>query len=138
MVFRLGTKGGVISPVYMYNKGKLTPANGKAIDNNVIGTFISNGLTSEKIRYQPECIVFDELGGDIEDRLKKTVAALHRLGCGLCGTIKCFGDYEGAYEVHEDGTVESFWDERWAVHKAETEHLIGELTRRGYAVKKNP
>lgn len=137
MVLRFGTEGGVSSPKYMYNKGKLTPSNGKAIDNNVIGTFISNGLTSEKISYQPECIVFDELGGNIEDRLKEAIAELHRLGYGLSGTIKCFGDYEGAYEVHEDGTVESFWDDRWAVHKASTEYLTEELTRRGYSVSKN-
>lgn len=124
--------------MYVYNVGTIELCGVRKVDNTVIGTFVKNGFHGKQdVEFGERTIRFPEIDGDIEKQLEAVVAELYGLGYPLEGVIRCRGDYdEGAYEVHPDGSVEQFMDNKWAVHNADTEVLIKELTRRGYTVTK--
>ena len=117
----------------MYNKGSIKLLDSRHVDDAVIAAFVKHGFRkSWDVEYSETSVRFPEIEGDIETSLHQVISELYSLGYPFEGEITFHGDYEGAYEVHSDGTIELFSDDKWVIHKVETEFLIEELSSRGY------
>lgn len=126
-----------------YYNGELEILNGRTADEAVRQIFAKRDLnganaTGAAVRYINQFIDFNDMtvGYFLLDDLTAAVAELHALGYQMEGSVTYYGDYDGAYEIKLDGTVEQYDPDDWAVHQYDDAGLIAELERRGYTVTK--
>lgn len=125
-----------------YYNGELEILSGMEADETVRNILKAHDLfgpnaTGAAVRCIGNWIEFDDLGaGDITDDLEAAVHELYEAGYRTEGTITYYGDYDGGYEISENGELSVYSEEDWIIHNAGDDDLIYELRRRGYTVNK--
>lgn len=120
------TNQGIISVPEANKENLINALNSIGMETSEADIFIEDGKAETSI---------EDVYGDIEDKLCKLANSFITLGIPIELEVDYYGDNNGKYVVENNEFI-NFSSEELVIKDADTQDLIDELEKRGYAVIK--